>query len=220
MKYTKGNTIIFVIGGIILAILIIFGAVYFKGNGGQPVDAGYLLDANDPTALVIGNKNASTTIFVFSDFQCPYCKQLHEEGMAQVRENYVKTGKVKIIMRDKAFIGPESVLAAQAARCANEQGKFEQMADAIFKNQNGENQGNYIKDNLKKLAKEINLDETKFNQCLDSDKYAAQITAEKNASFKLDGPGTPIIHIGNQKFVGVRPYDILKTAIDQELNKK
>lgn len=220
MKHEKGNTTLFVIGGIILALLIIIGAVYFKNNNGQPIDAGYLLDTNDPSALVIGNKNASTTVFVFSDFQCPYCKQLHEEGIAQVREAYVKTGQVNIIMRDKAFLGPESVLAAEAARCANDQEKFEQMTDAIFKNQKGENQGNYIKDNLKKIAKSINLNETDFNQCLDSDKYASQVTAETNASTKLDGPGTPVIHIGDQKFVGIRPFDVLKTAIDQALNKK
>lgn len=97
-------------------------------------------------------------------------------------QDYFKTGKVKFTYRyfpvvDQGAIG-ESHWAANAAECANEQGKFWEYHDKLFAEWRGENVGAYSKANLKKYAADLKLDTAKFNQCIDADKYACLIQAE------------------------------------------
>src|SRR3990167_3005650 len=89
--------------------------------------------------FVLGDQNAPVTIIEYGDYQCPFCGKFFKETEPTLRENYIKTGKVKFVYRDFAFLGQESLWAANAAQCAGEQGKFWEYHDYLYGNQNGEN---------------------------------------------------------------------------------
>ena len=90
---------------------------------------------NDP---IIGNLDAPITIIEFSDFQCPFCARFHIQTLPLLLEEYIEPGKVKLVFRDFPIqsIHPNALPASIAAECANEQGKFKEMHDALFENQN------------------------------------------------------------------------------------
>ncbi len=97
---------------------------------------------------ILGNKNAPVTIIEFADFQCPFCEQWFKNVEGQIIKNYVDTGKAKFAFRNYAFLGQDSVTAAEGAYCANEQGKFWQYHDYLYNHQGQENSGWISKANL------------------------------------------------------------------------
>lgn len=115
------------------------------------------LDPVSSSDFVLGNPNASITLVLYVDFQCPFCGKFFAETEQTALANYVKDGKVKLVSRDFAFLGDESLKAAEAARCAGDQGKFWEYHDYLFTHQKGENQGNFSNLNLKTFAKELGL---------------------------------------------------------------
>src|SRR5512136_1905445 len=113
----------------------------------------------------------------------------------QLEESYVKSGKMKFVYRHMAFLGNESQWAAEASECAADQGKFWEYHDKLFTSQQGENQGAFSKDNLKKFAADLKLDTTKFNQCLDSGKYTDKIKKSTEDAAKFGVSSTPTVFI-------------------------
>ncbi|MEK9168514.1 MAG: thioredoxin domain-containing protein, partial [Patescibacteria group bacterium] len=105
--------------------------------------------------VVLGNPDATVTVFIFSDYQCPFCGKFFQEAEVLIRKNYVETGKVKMVHKDLAFLGPESKAAAQAAECAKDQGKYWQYHDALFEAEikdGQEHNGNLNKNLFGKIA--------------------------------------------------------------------
>ena len=115
------------------------------------------LDPISNSDFVTGDQNAPVTIVLYVDFQCPFCGKFFKETEQTALANYIKDGKVKLISRDFAFLGDESLKAAEAARCAADQGKFWEYHDYLFTHQNGENKGNFSNLNLKTYAKALGL---------------------------------------------------------------
>lgn len=175
------------------------------------VDAGHL--------PVLGSKNAKVTVIEFGDFQCPFCEKWFTDVEANLIKDYVNTGKVKFAFRHFAFLGEESTWAAEASECANEQGKFWEYHDYLYKNQGPERSGTFAKDKLKGFAQVLGLDTTKFNSCLDSDKYAKNVTDDQAAGQKAGVNGTPTTFVNGQTVVGAQPYSALKVILNQELSK-
>ena len=207
-------------GAIKVAGLLIAGAVLLKDarapgvpTAGAPDLSNIKLDASLPDDRALGNPNAKVVMIEYADFQCPFCGRFHNDTMRFVRENYIDKGKVKFIYRDYAFLGSfvkpydplkdESIKAAEAARCAGDQGKFWQYHDYLYDNQNGENEGAFSASNLKKFAGELELDRAEFDQCLNSAKYK-QAVMDSNTKASLAGvTGTPKAFIlKNGKVVG------------------
>ena len=214
-------------GAIILAGVVIAVAVIYSVNEPSQKNVGkgaatVTLAMPEVTSddFVLGDQNAPVTFVEYGDFQCPFCGKFFEETEPILREKYIKTGKVKFIYRDFAFLGPESTWAANAARCAGEQGKFWQYHDYLFSNQRGENQGAFSKDNLKGFAKVLNLDSAKFNTCLDSEKYNDAINKETKAGGEAGVQGTPASFINGTLYPGALPPATFTQIIDAELNKK
>jgi protein-disulfide isomerase len=125
-----------------------------------------------------GSTNAPVTIDLYADFQCPYCGQF-EPVVEQLGPDYIDTGKVKVVFHNFAFIGDESVAAAQAAMCAGDQNKFWMFANDLYKHQGAENSGVFSSSNLKKLAAAAGLDTAQFNSCLDTGKYAGAVEQQR-----------------------------------------
>jgi protein-disulfide isomerase len=114
----------------------------------------------------IGRTDAPATLVVWGDFQCPYCGRFTRETEPRLYSDYVIPGKLKIVYRDWVFIGPESVSAAVAARCAGDQGNFWQYHDYLSWNQHGENQGAFSRDRLDAIAAALGLDLSAFRACM------------------------------------------------------
>ena len=173
-------------------------------------------------APFLGQKNAKVTLVEFSDYQCPFCKRNFQQTFPQIDSEYIKSGKVKYVFR--AFplenIHPLAFKASEAAFCGGEQGKYWEMHDKLFTNQNA-----LATDNLITYARSVGLDEGKFKECLDGGRYASKIRADQAEGRKVGVSGTPGFFLGltqpNQstikavKFInGAQPYANFKDAID------
>lgn len=174
----------------------------------------YLLDAPRLTIEVgsnppQGNKNAPVTLVEFSDFQCPYCKRA-SETVNKVVKSY--PGKVKRYFRDFPLgFHKKAKSAAMAARCAGEQGKFWQYHDKLFSKQELEPK------QLSAHAKELKLDVAKFDKCVKSNKYNADIAKDMQAGAEVGVSGTPAFFINGKMLSGALPAEAFKKVIDQEL---
>jgi len=166
----------------------------------------------------LGPTDAENVVIEFSDFQCPFCAIV--SGLPSWLQTYqtqygdlinsagkiqamAEQGKLRFIYVPMSFLGEESVYAVEAAYCAHEQGKFWEMHDAIFTaHDSKENNGKYSIANLKILAKNIQgLDISKFNKCLDDEKYATAVeTTSSQASTAASG--TPTFYVNGEKMSG------------------
>jgi protein-disulfide isomerase len=119
------------------------------------------VNANFPAVtssdFALGSDSAPVTLILYTDFQCPFCGKFFAETEQIALAQYIKDGKIKFVSRDFAFLGPESIKAAEAARCAADQGQYWQYHDYLFSHQNGENKGNFSSLNLKTFAKTLGL---------------------------------------------------------------
>lgn len=166
----------------------------------------------------LGDPNAKLTVVEFSDFQCPFCGRFFKDVAPQLKKDYIDTGKVKFVYKHLAFLGKESTDAANASECAKEQNKFWQYHDKLFNSQNGENQGAFSTDNLKKFAADLGLNTTQFNECLDGQKYNDHVQEDVAEANRLGFNSTPSTAVGDTPVIGAQPYNAFKTIIDQKLS--
>jgi protein-disulfide isomerase len=126
----------------------------------------------------------------------------------------IPEGQAKLVWHDMAFLGPESVQAAEAAKCATDQGRFWDYHDKLFAEQRAENSGAFSNDNLIRFATELGLDRDAFQTCLTSDKYRAEVLAERQAGMQQGVSSTPTLFVNGQKFEGVPSFDQLRRAVE------
>lgn len=181
-----------------------------------PTNVNVKVDANDP---VRGNPSAKLTVVEFADYQCPYCARFQTDTLPSIIKDYVDTGKVKFVFKNLAFLGKESTDAANAALCAKEQNKFWEYHDKLFGSQNGENQGGFNLDKLKGFAVDLGLNAGQFNDCLDKQKYNAQVTADAAEANRNGFQSTPSTAVGSTPLIGAMPYAQFQTTVDAELAK-
>jgi len=118
--------------------------------------------------------------------------------LPSIEEEFVSTGQAKVQARTFAFMGEESVLAAQAAECANEQGRFWEFHDTLYANQRGGNKGAFSPENLKRFAEALELDTAAFDSCLDSGKYASKVREDTEAARQMGVSGVPTIFVNGR----------------------
>jgi len=215
---------------ILLAGIIVSGSILFARlsagqalvGGTQPtiIAKGGKVDVNISGAPVLGNANAPVTVVEFGDFQCPFCERYFQSNQSALVAEYVNTGKVKFVWKDYSFLGQESTWSAEAARCANDQGKFWPYHDYLYTHQGSENSGAFSVANLKKFAVVVGLDTAKFNSCLDGGGYASAVTQSTQYGSTLGVTGTPATFVNGTLIVGAVPYSDIKTAIDAALQNK
>jgi protein-disulfide isomerase len=165
-----------------------------------------------------GNANAKVTIVEFADFRCPFCEQFFTQTESQIFKDYVDTGKVKFAFRQFAFLGDPSTIAANAAECANDQGKFWEFHDYLYKNQPAETDTSmYNTDTLTKDAVSLGMNGNTFRSCLDGKKDDAKAAGDMADGQKAGVNGTPTFFVNGISLVGAEPYSAFKTLIDQEL---
>jgi predicted DsbA family dithiol-disulfide isomerase len=158
-----------------------------------------------------GPADAPVTIVEFSDFQCPYCSR----ATATLKKlDAAYPGKIRLVYRDFPLvqIHPNAARAAEAAACANEQGKFWPMHDAMF-----EHQDKLGEADLKQSAAAIGLDTTAFNTCLESGRHAAQWKKDTTEGESYGVSSTPAFFINGRLVVGAQPYESFARIVDEEI---
>jgi len=159
---------------------------------------------------MLGNKDAKVAIIEFSDYQCPYCKRFHTEAFEQLKKDYIDTGRVSFVYRDFPLSFHQNAQkASESAECADEQGKFWEMHNAIF-----ENQDNIAVSDLKKYAKDLGLDTNKFNDCMDLGRMEKEVKKDFADGSAAGVTGTPTFFINGKMLVGAQPYSAFKQIID------
>jgi len=160
-----------------------------------------------------GPATAPVTIVEFSDFECPYCGGLYPT-LKQIEGNY--KDKIRIVYRQFPLnaIHPRAQKAAEASLCANEQGKFWQLHDAMFTDQQ-----KLTVDDLKAKAAALSLDMAAFGSCLDSGKHAEAIRESIVEGSKAGVDGTPALFINGRYLGGNQPYAEIEKVIEDELSR-
>lgn len=139
--------------------------------------------------------------------------------MGPVLKQYVAEGKINFVYKHSAFLGQESVWAAQAAECAADQNKFWEYHDLLFDKQGGENVGTYTKDNLIKYAQELNLDAARFDACLKNDETLQRVAGDTQEGGQFGVRGTPTFFINGKPLVGAQPVEAIRAAIESALSE-
>ncbi len=211
LQFSRPNSILIIFGVILLAAVFYIGMLTQKINNIEkqqsevptppPTNQPYLgPKASVPLGIfpALGDSKAKVTVVEFADFQCPYCERWFTTVEPTIINDYVKKGKVKFIFRNYAFLGQESNFAAEAAYCANDQGKFWDFHNYLYQHQGTENSGTFTKTNLEGFAQTLGLNTEQFNTCLDSDKYATAVSSDLAEGQKAAVQGTPTTFINGQ----------------------
>lgn len=183
--------------------------------GDMPHDS--ISDAAD-RGRIMGDSSAKVWLVVVSDFQCPYCKQWHDESFARIVDTYVKPGKIRVAYLNFPLnMHPHAQEAAEAAMCASVQGKFWQMHDAIFATQNAWAEKPAVGTTFDSLAASTGVSMPAWRQCVSSHATAALIAADRERTGRSGVRSTPTFFVGNRVVEGAQPYDVFRATIDSAL---
>ena len=168
---------------------------------------------------VLGDSNAPITILEWGDYQCTFCYKFHQSSLDTILDEYVQQGKVKLVFKDYPLNGPDSVLAAEAAYCAEDQGKYWEYHDEIYKNWGGERTGWITRDSLNDFATTVSLNLDSFNSCLDENKHKQRVLELERFGKEIGIDATPSFLIFNDEKVikirGNQPLEVFKRAISE-----
>lgn len=199
------------------------------GSGGGPVaqtpppPAVQGNPANADDDAVLGDKKAKVTLIEFTDYQCPFCARHFNDTYGQIVKNYVDTGKVKLVVRDFPLsFHPHAQKAAEASECAKDQGKFWEMHDKLFSTNAQWSNLPDAAPTFKGFAKELGLNTSTFDACLDGGTKAAEVKKDLADGSAAGIDGTPGFWIlgprGQTKQIsGAYPYATFQAAFDEML---
>jgi protein-disulfide isomerase len=160
-----------------------------------------------------GSEKAEVTIVKFEDFQCPYCKAV-QPNFEKVLKRY--EGKVRLVHKDLPLdeIHPQARQAAEAARCADDEGKFWEYHDKLYASS-----PKAAPEDLKFYAKDLGLKQDSFDKCLSTGKYKAAIQKDMNEAASLGLTGTPTFFINGRELSGAQSIEAISQIIDEELSR-
>jgi protein-disulfide isomerase len=216
-----------------VAILALSLACAPANSGKQGAESTTTRAATPPTAAptdsdivradlsrIQGSPNAPLWVIEVSDFQCPYCKQWHDETYQTFRDEFVRTGKVRLAyvnfpLAAHQFAWP----AAESAMCAGAQGKFWEMHDALFNTQAKWETLPSPATFFDSLARAQGVDVARWRQCVQSGKMKSWIQADHDRAERAGATATPSFMIGNKLLVGAQPIDEMRRAVDSAMVK-
>jgi protein-disulfide isomerase len=231
---------------ILVAAVLIAGALVFTSfyhGGTTPSDAGGTAPTNpsaqgtSPTVVsstvmqlgsrdaILGNANAPVTLIEYGDYQCPYCGEFFSQTEPSIVSNYVNTGKVRMVFRDFAFLGAESIAAAEAAQCAEDQNKLWPYHDALYSGKvaddskgGSEDDGYFNQALFLQIANSVGLNIPTFTSCVTGDKDASIVATEENTATSYGVNSTPTFFVNGSEISGAQPYSVFQTAIESALS--
>ena len=168
---------------------------------------------------MMGSKNAPLTIVEYTDYQCPFCQRFHVVSFPEIKKNYIDTGKVRFFSKDLPLdFHANAMRAAQAGRCAAEQGKFWELRDVM-----GSNPDKLDLDHILGFAQNLKMDSKSLRSCLDAGKYKDAVQTDVLEAMKIGANGTPAFIVGKsvengvdgELMVGALPY----ASFDEKLKQ-
>ena len=185
----------------------------------QPAKADPLISAADK-GRIEGDSAAKTWLIVASDFQCPYCKQWHDESYKAIYDEYVRPGKVKVAYVNFPLNQHLNAMpTAEAAMCAAAQGKFWQFHEALFATQQQWESLPSPAAVLDSIAGVAGVDKASWKQCVESGRMKPLIMADRNRAAAAGVQSTPSFILGTQVLAGALPLDTLRAALNAEIAK-
>lgn len=185
------------------------------GQAAAPTDSALVIADQARTR---GASSAPLWMIIISDFQCPYCKQWHDETWPSIDHDYVATGKLRVAyVNFPLSIHPFAKPAAEAAMCAAVQDKFWPVQDALFKSQDEWVASGNPRPKFEAIATAAGVDVTKWKACMDSHRTMPLIEADYDKAASAGVQSTPSFFIGNEALAGAAPYAQFKTIIDRQL---
>ena len=171
---------------------------------------------------VLGSPSAPITIVEFGDYQCEMCYHWFHNTRADVIDNYIETGKANLVFMDLPFLGRDSMVAAQATYCAEDQGKYWDYHNTLYNFQEGIDDGWASKDRLVAFAFDLEMNLDEFSDCMDSTKYGKRVKANYDEAISQGAQATPtFILISSdgaiKKISGAQPYSVFAKTIEQML---
>lgn len=166
-----------------------------------------------PSDPSLGPANAKVTIISFEDFECPFCALVSPRLMKVAREY---PNDVRLVWKDFPITGQHAnaVAAAEAARCADKQGKFWEYHDRLFEDVFTLNRARYVA-----IATDLALDQTQFETCLDSRATAKLVNDSLNHALDIGLDGTPFVFLNGKELTDIMTYESIKAAVESELSK-
>ena len=171
----------------------------------------------------LGSESAPITIVEFGDYQCEACYHWFHNTRSTLIDNYIETGKAKLVFVDLPFLGRDSPKAAQASYCAEDQGKYWKYHSMLYNFQEGAPDSGWAnRDKLNSFAFTLNMNMDEFNDCMDSSKYKIRVKANYNEAVKQGAQSTPTFILISQngtteKFTGAQPYSVFAATIESML---
>jgi len=168
---------------------------------------------------ILGSETAPITIIEFGDYQCEFCYLWFHNTRADIIDNYIETGKAKLVFVDLPFLGRDSITAAQATYCAEDQGRYWDYHNILYNFQEEIDNGWASKDRLVAFAYNLDMNLDEFNYCMDSSKYNKRVKANYDEAIKQGVEATPTFIIITSdgtptKIQGAQPYAAFLKVID------
>lgn len=202
-------------GAVVLVVIILFATGVFGGGGS--ID-GELSDGQIQDLIerghVEGFEDAPVTLIEFGDFQCPFCRDFHVNTLDLVRQAYVDTGVVKVVYNHFAFLGEESLRAAEASECAADQDRFFAYHDVLFEQQGPENEGYLTTARLIEFAEDAELDTAAFETCLLNRPHQQTILDDRAFGSDLGVNSTPTVLINGRRVPNPLDVNAVINAIE------
>jgi protein-disulfide isomerase len=222
------------IGGVVVVAVVVVITLILANQGDETADSADLPDVVAysnayPETIpqqtrLLGNPDAPLRMIEYGDYQCPYCADVAKLEVPFIIERYVATGLISFEYHNFAFLDQgsdalESHIAAEAAECAGDQGRYWDYHKTLYYNQYGENQGGFSPERLKLMAEGLELSDD-FATCLDSGKYEDFVNEQTDQARAAGITGTPSFVIaGTQVQVLGQSQEQIAAAIDDILRQ-
>ena len=172
---------------------------------------------------ILGSESAPITIIEFGDYQCEACYAWFHNTRDTLIDNYIETGKAKLIFVDLPFLGRDSPTAAQASYCAEDQEQYWEYHTMLYTFQDGHPDSGWAdRDRLNSFAFSLDMNIDEFNECMDSSKYKKRVKANYDEAVKNNVQSTPTFIIisedgKKEQFSGAQPYSVFSATIESML---
>ena len=215
--------------GIVIVVVILFTSLQASWVSSNEYAMERLIASQQPPvnlengSPVLGSESAPVTIVEFGDYQCEACYHWFHNTRSTLIDNYIETGKAKLVFIDLPFLGRDSPKAAQASYCAEDQGKYWEYHAILYTFQNGPPDSGWAdRDRLNSFAFSLDMDIDEFNDCMDSSKYKIRVKANYDEAVKNGAQSTPTFIIISQdgmtkQFSGAQPYSVFAATIEPML---
>lgn len=205
-----------IVVGMILGMYVVSDLVADPVNDQALLTSEYLTNNGSPKN---GFDDAVISIVEFGDYQCTFCYKFHQNTLNAIKIQYIDTGKVSFVYRDFPLNGRDSILAAEASYCADDQGKYWEYHNMLFSNWAGENTGWITESLLLDIANFMDLNIIEFHDCLNQHTHYQKVIDNENYAKQIGINATPSFLIFNDeqliKIIGAQPLEKFQNAINQ-----